>query len=133
MLEIRGLIKSFGGVKAVSSLDMTVREGEIHALIGPNGSGKTTTINVVSGLYRANEGSVRFRGDEIGQLASHAIACFDEQVHALIGDQSTRMEIKFFRRNAPPQPLFTSKGVDRRIQDRALASIEPSYTLGHIL
>ena len=74
MLEIRGLIKSFGGVKAVSSLDMTVREGEIHALIGPNGSGKTTTINVVSGLYRANEGSVRFRGDEIGQLASHAIA-----------------------------------------------------------
>jgi len=74
MLEIRGLVKSFGGVKAVSSLDMTVRQGEIHALIGPNGSGKTTTINVVSGLYRANEGSVRFQGDEISQMPAHAIA-----------------------------------------------------------
>jgi ABC-type branched-subunit amino acid transport system ATPase component len=74
ILEIRGLVKSFGGVKAVSDLDMTVREGEIHALIGPNGSGKTTTLNVISGLYRANEGSVRFRGAEISRLPAHVIA-----------------------------------------------------------
>ncbi len=74
ILELRGLVKSFGGVKAVSGLDMTVNEGEIHALIGPNGSGKTTTLNVISGLYRANEGSVRFRGDEISQLPAHTIA-----------------------------------------------------------
>ncbi len=74
ILELRGLVKSFGGVKAVSGLDMTVNEGEIHALIGPNGSGKTTTLNVISGLYRANEGSVKFRGDEIIQLPPHAIA-----------------------------------------------------------
>ncbi len=74
ILELRGLVKTFGGVKAVSALDMTVNEGEIHALIGPNGSGKTTTLNVVSGLYRANEGSVRFRGGEISQLPPYAIA-----------------------------------------------------------
>jgi branched-chain amino acid transport system ATP-binding protein len=73
-LEIRGLVKDFGGVHAVSNLDMTVREGEIHALIGPNGSGKTTTINVVSGLYRATSGSVRFRGEELTRLPPHAIA-----------------------------------------------------------
>lgn len=74
LLEIRGLNKTFGGVKAVTNLDMTVREGEIHALIGPNGSGKTTTLNVVSGLYRANDGSVRFRGENLTQLSPHAIA-----------------------------------------------------------
>ena len=74
MLEIRGLVKTFGGVKAVSDLDMTVRKGEIHALIGPNGSGKTTTLNVISGLYRANAGSVRFDGAEISELPPHAIA-----------------------------------------------------------
>jgi branched-chain amino acid transport system ATP-binding protein len=74
MLEIRGLVKDFGGVHAVSNLDMTVREGEIHALIGPNGSGKTTTINVVSGLYRATAGSVRFCGDELTKLPPHEIA-----------------------------------------------------------
>jgi branched-chain amino acid transport system ATP-binding protein len=74
ILELRGLGKSFGGVKAVSELDMTVNEGQIHALIGPNGSGKTTTLNVISGLYRANAGSVRFRGAEISQLPPHTIA-----------------------------------------------------------
>jgi len=74
LLEVRSLVKSFGGVKAVSELDMTVREGEIHALIGPNGSGKTTTLNVVSGLYRATSGSVRFRGEELTQLPPHTIA-----------------------------------------------------------
>ncbi|MBV8150715.1 MAG: ABC transporter ATP-binding protein [Candidatus Eremiobacteraeota bacterium] len=74
MLEIRGLVKRFGGVSAVSDLDMTVREGEIHALIGPNGSGKTTTINVISGIYRADGGSVRFRGEELTRLPAHAIA-----------------------------------------------------------
>jgi len=74
ILELRGLIKTFGGVKAVNALDMTVNDGEIHALIGPNGSGKTTTLNVISGIYRANEGSVKFRGDEISQLPAHTIA-----------------------------------------------------------
>lgn len=74
LLEIRELSKSFGGVKAVANLDLTVREGEIHAMIGPNGSGKTTTLNVISGLYRPTQGSVRFKGDEITQTAPHAIA-----------------------------------------------------------
>ncbi|GAC1405780.1 MAG: ABC transporter ATP-binding protein [Candidatus Velthaea sp.] len=76
VLEVRGLVKKFGGVSAVSSLDMTVREGEIHALIGPNGSGKTTTLNVVSGFYKADAGSIAFEGRELLGMAAHAItAC----------------------------------------------------------
>ena len=74
LLEIRGLVKSFGGVKAVSDLVMTVQAGEIHALIGPNGSGKTTLLNVISGLYRADAGSIRFDGRELRGMPPHAIA-----------------------------------------------------------
>ena len=74
LLEVRALVKRFGGVTAVNALDMTVRDGDIHALIGPNGSGKTTTLNVVSGLYRADGGSVRFDGSEIAGWPAHAIA-----------------------------------------------------------
>ncbi|HEY4439572.1 MAG TPA: ABC transporter ATP-binding protein [Candidatus Elarobacter sp.] len=74
LLEIRGLIKRFGGVTAVNALDMTVRAGDVHALIGPNGSGKTTTLNVISGLYRADGGSVVFDGVEVAGKPAHAIA-----------------------------------------------------------
>jgi branched-chain amino acid transport system ATP-binding protein len=74
LLEVRGLIKRFGGVTAVNALDMTVRAGDVHALIGPNGSGKTTTLNVISGLYRADGGSVVFDGDQLAGRPAHAIA-----------------------------------------------------------
>ncbi len=74
LLEVRGLVKRFGGVTAVNALDMTVRTGDIHALIGPNGSGKTTTLNVVSGLYRADGGSAGFDGTELVHLPAHGIA-----------------------------------------------------------
>jgi branched-chain amino acid transport system ATP-binding protein len=74
LLEVRGLVKRFGGVTAVNALNMTVRAGDVHALIGPNGSGKTTTLNVISALYRADGGSIRFDGGELAGLPAHAIA-----------------------------------------------------------
>jgi ABC-type branched-subunit amino acid transport system ATPase component len=74
LLEVRGLVKRFGGVVAVNGLDMTVERGHIHALIGPNGSGKTTSLNVISGLYRADGGSVRFDGHELAGCAPYEIA-----------------------------------------------------------
>jgi branched-chain amino acid transport system ATP-binding protein len=74
LLEVRHLMKRFGGVRAVNALDMTVRAGDIHALIGPNGSGKTTTLNVISALYRADGGSIRFDGADIIGRPPHAIA-----------------------------------------------------------
>ncbi|MDQ6924942.1 MAG: ABC transporter ATP-binding protein, partial [Candidatus Eremiobacteraeota bacterium] len=74
VLEVRGLVKRFGGVTAVNALNMTVRTGDIHALIGPNGSGKTTTLNVISALYRADGGSIHFDGTELIGRPAHAIA-----------------------------------------------------------
>lgn len=73
-LQIRGLLKRFGGITAVNALDMTVRGGDVHGLIGPNGSGKTTTLNIISGLYRADGGSIAFDGTELVGRPAHAIA-----------------------------------------------------------
>jgi branched-chain amino acid transport system permease protein len=73
LLEIRGLRKSFGGIRAVDRLDLTVPSGSIVAIIGPNGSGKTTLFNVVTGLDSADAGSVHLAGHNIVGLAPDAI------------------------------------------------------------
>jgi ABC-type branched-subunit amino acid transport system ATPase component len=74
LLEIRGLAKRFGGVVAVDGLDLSVEAGEVRGLIGPNGSGKTTTINLVSALYRPDAGEIRLDGARIERLRPHEIA-----------------------------------------------------------
>jgi ABC-2 type transport system ATP-binding protein len=64
-VECRDLCKTFGTLVAVDHLTLTVRQGEIFGLLGPNGSGKTTTINMISGLSRPSGGTVRVLGDDI--------------------------------------------------------------------
>ena len=71
VLEVTGLSKHFGGLKAVDSVDMQVRRGGVHALIGPNGSGKTTTLNVLSGLYKATAGKIVLDGTDITDMPPH--------------------------------------------------------------
>jgi ABC-type branched-subunit amino acid transport system ATPase component len=73
LLEIRGVAKHFGGLYALSGLDMQVREGEIVSVIGPNGAGKSTMFNVVTGLYQPDEGDVSFRGETVIGLAPNQI------------------------------------------------------------
>jgi branched-chain amino acid transport system ATP-binding protein len=73
MLELASLSKTFGGVKAVAELSLDVQPGELVGLIGPNGSGKTTTINLISGLLRPSAGAIRFRGEQIAGLRPHQI------------------------------------------------------------
>jgi branched-chain amino acid transport system ATP-binding protein len=65
LLEVTGVSKSFGGVRALSTCHLEVQEGAIHGLIGPNGSGKTTLFNVITGYERVQQGEVRFQGREI--------------------------------------------------------------------
>ena len=64
MIDIRGLVKSFGAFRALDGLDLSVGEGEVHGFLGPNGSGKTTTIRVLLGLLRADAGQVRLLGGD---------------------------------------------------------------------
>jgi ABC-2 type transport system ATP-binding protein len=63
-IEIRGLEKNFGAVKALDGLDMTVHAGEVHGFLGPNGAGKSTTIRILLGLVRADSGTVRLLGGD---------------------------------------------------------------------
>src|SRR5437016_11407906 len=74
LLETRSLTKRFGGVVAVAELPLAVMPGEISGLIGPNGSGKTTTVNLLSGLYRADAGEIDLRGERTERLRPHEIA-----------------------------------------------------------
>jgi branched-chain amino acid transport system ATP-binding protein len=74
MLAVQGLTKSFGGLQAVSHVDMTVNRNEILGLIGPNGAGKTTFFNVISGVLRPTAGRVVFEGHDITAKSTHVIA-----------------------------------------------------------
>ena len=71
VLETIGLAKYFGGLKAVDGVDVKVRKGSVHALIGPNGSGKTTMLNLITGLYVATAGTVKLSGQDITALKPH--------------------------------------------------------------
>ena len=73
LLRVKGLAKHFGGLKAVDGVDMEIRRGEIHALIGPNGSGKTTIINMLSGLYVPTAGEIELDGTPITGQRPHDI------------------------------------------------------------
>src|SRR5580692_11065459 len=73
LLVVNGLVKRFGGFRALDALSFAVGAGEILGLVGPNGSGKTTCINVISGLYRPDGGAIRFDGRSIGGLPSHRL------------------------------------------------------------
>jgi branched-chain amino acid transport system ATP-binding protein len=73
ILIVSGLVKRFGGFRALDGLSFHVSPGEILGLVGPNGSGKTTAINVISGLYAPDGGRLMFEQTAIGGMASHKL------------------------------------------------------------
>ena len=74
VLRLENVHKHFGGVRAVDGIDIEVARGTVHALIGPNGSGKTTTLNVLNGIYRPTEGRIFFDGKDLTHSAPHVRA-----------------------------------------------------------
>jgi branched-chain amino acid transport system permease protein len=96
-LSLRSVTLSFGNVRAIDNLDLDVKPGEIHGLIGPNGSGKTTTLNVISGYYVAKSGTIRLGDNELPQgaptlRARHGIAR-TFQTPRLIGEASVLQNV----------------------------------------
>jgi branched-chain amino acid transport system ATP-binding protein len=73
LLEVSGVRKSFGNLRALDGVDLSVEERKVSILIGPNGSGKTTLINVISGFYRPDAGTVTFAGKDITGLAPQKV------------------------------------------------------------
>ena len=74
VLSARGIVRAFGGIKAVDGVDIEVRDRTLHALIGPNGAGKTTAFNLLSGLHKPDRGEVSFMGRAVAGLAPEDIA-----------------------------------------------------------
>lgn len=73
-MQVEGLTKNFGGLAAVSTVDMDVRQGELVGLIGPNGAGKTTFFNLLTGYIKPSAGKVRFEGKDITGKKPHRVA-----------------------------------------------------------
>jgi branched-chain amino acid transport system ATP-binding protein len=74
MLQLSGVSKRFGGLKAVNDVSFSVEPGEIFSLIGPNGAGKTTLFNLISAIFKPSGGSIRFEGEDITGRPTYALA-----------------------------------------------------------
>jgi branched-chain amino acid transport system permease protein len=125
VLSVRGLSKHFGGLKAVDNVDIDVRRGGVHALIGPNGSGKTTTLNVLSGIYKATSGKVMLDGTDITDMPPHQ--------RAATGLGRTFQNIRLFRSMTAlenviigaerPGNALAGKGDDEALTARAMSAL----------
>lgn len=73
LVEAKNVTMQFGGLKAVSDVDLRLEEGEIVALIGPNGAGKTTFFNMLTGIYTPTEGTLEYEGRQVGGIVPHKI------------------------------------------------------------
>lgn len=119
ILDIQGLKKQFGGVTALSGVDLAIEEGEILGIVGPNGSGKTTLFNVVTGVYKPTEGTVRWRGRDITGLSAHQVSGIGigytfQQAMAFAGlpvIENVRIACEHARRSAAPYPWTTPEAL----------------------
>jgi branched-chain amino acid transport system permease protein len=123
VLDVKGLSKYFGGLKAVDDVDIQVRRGGVHALIGPNGSGKTTTLNVLSGLYKATAGKVILDGTDVTDMPPH--------LRAAAGLGRTFQNIRLFRSMTAlenvvigaERPGNSREGGDDALMQRAMSAL----------
>jgi len=111
VLELRGVSRHFGGVKAVERLDLSVTEGEIVGLIGPNGSGKSTTVNLIAGLLPATPGEIVFRNTTLEKLPT--------QTRLQLGIARTFQNIRLFGQLSVWQNLWVAQNAP---EDRARRS-----------
>lgn len=113
ILEAREMSKIFGGLRANDRVDLEVRRGTVHSLIGPNGSGKTTFINTVTGVYTADEGFINFLGDR----------CDDRPLHVNVdsGMARTFQNLQLWRRMTAVENVMV--GLHSRMHSGLFASL----------
>ena len=120
ILRVERLVKRFGGLVAVDDVDLLVRRGETHALIGPNGSGKTTYINLLSGLYVPTSGRIRFLGQDVAGLRPSRIAC--------LGMARSFQNLRLFRELSVWENVLVgakrAQGTEAETRARAIAAVE---------
>lgn len=124
LLRLENLQKHFGGLKAVDGIDIDVQRGTVHALIGPNGSGKTTSLNVVSGIYRPTGGKVILDGEDVSQLKPHqragrGVGRTFQNIRLLASLSALENVMVGAQRDNNPIP----KG-DKALRDRAMSALQ---------
>ena len=114
-IELRGLTKSFGSVRAVRGIDLTVRPGEIIAFLGPNGAGKTTTIDMMLGLSRPDEGTALVYGMEPSAAVRHGLISAVMQTGGLLKDltveETLRLTASLFSNTRPVAEVLRRAGI----------------------
>ena len=129
VLQARGLSKHFRGFIAVNKVDLSIREGSIHALIGPNGAGKTTCFNLLTKFLQPTEGSILFRGREITALEPAEIARLgivrSFQISAVFPNLTVEENVLVSLQQATPLPNCFWRSTDALdgLRDRARAII----------
>ncbi len=128
VLVIENLGKYFGGLKAVDGVSFIVRQGEVHALIGPNGSGKTTILNVTSGLYAPSFGGITFLGRSVGGQRASRIARY--------GMTRTFQNLRLFRELTVWENVLVGAqragGDETVVRERAASAIEFMSLTSHV-
>lgn len=115
MLELRGVESGYGETRVLHGLDFVVREGSVHALLGRNGAGKSTTLKTIMGLVRAQTGEVVFQGQTITRRAPHEIArlglAYVPETRDIFGALSVRENLQLAGRLAGAAPEWTIERV----------------------
>jgi branched-chain amino acid transport system ATP-binding protein len=109
VLELKGLSKHFGGVRAVDGVDLKVGRGDIVGLIGPNGSGKSTIVNLICGLFPPTAGKILFAGTDITSMPTH--------VRVGMGVARTFQNIRLFGQLSVWQNLWVAQNSDQQRKD----------------
>lgn len=129
MLRLEGVVKDFGGLRALSNVTVSIGRGEFVGLIGPNGSGKTTLLNCISGIYTPDAGTIRFEDTVISRLRPHRIY--------RLGIGRTFQISKVFNRLSVLQnlsiPALTQGHINRRIIAARAAEILATIRLDHLV
>lgn len=135
LLEVRNLGISFGGLRAVDSLDMKIEKGQLYGLIGPNGAGKTTVFNLLTGVYHPNEGIIQLDGENmVGKktvdINKAGIARTFQNIR-LFKNMTVRDNVKVGLHNEYTYGLFTGllrlpayRKVEQRMDERAMDLLE---------
>ncbi|PRY14022.1 ATP-binding cassette domain-containing protein [Kineococcus rhizosphaerae] len=121
-LELRGIAKSFGSVRALERVDFSAHAGEVHAIVGDNGAGKSTTIKIVTGLHRGDEGTIHVAGERL-DLAHDASDARSRGI-AVVHQDLALVECLDISTNMALGNLPRRFGVlDRRRMDREAAQV----------
>lgn len=139
ILEMKGIVKSFGPVKALKGVDFDLRAGEVHALMGENGAGKSTLMKVLTGIYGANEGTIHYNGQQVEYAkpkdAMDAGIVIVHQELNMMNHLSVAQNI-FIGREEFRNKLFIDDGASiqkaQKLFDLLKLDIDPTDKVGHL-